>query len=574
VSDLIGLAQRLAGQAAYEKGYALYQSEKVKNLRFNTQNIEAQVQGTQLYQVSLQKVGESFDGGCSCPASEGFDFCKHCVATVLAYATELDKFESMRNGDPADRVKAHIEQMTDENTKSALYKLVTHTPETLEYWVLIADIHSGRLTPKDLKRYFVKALPLKDIWRHDKVRQYFDKAFHTLSGLFDVMVALEPQARFELSEFALQRYDKILERVDDSGGYRFSVFSLLEKQLSKAMKALDWSDECKAKYLVGLYDTDYIHLSFSSIPTKFIDDEDSTLEANFYKELKIAVDDYVKTGEQIKTSKSLVLKQMTKQLIAHYKDNKQVKSALLYSIQIANSMDDYFSIISLSTTVQEFQIAGEYIQIAQSQIRMDEDAVKLNRLALALAKETNDKDAILELAWSLFASTLRIDDFKYLDEVYLQYKRNTKSLVNKAEKALLSKLPRTSKTQITGRVMRAIESLVEFYIYTGENDKALALGKQYDLSNDIVHDIAYASIKNRPKASFNLYRQLSLLYPQLGTQKDFESCIELLQELNNELPNEADWSERFNHLLAELADIFRHKEPFIALLNDAFPKPR
>jgi uncharacterized Zn finger protein len=572
--DLIALAQRLAGQNAFEKGTALFNNKQVQNLSFTAHGVDAQVQGTQLYQVSLRKVSDSFDGGCSCPASEGFDFCKHCVAAVLAYAEELSKFEKMRDGPPAARVRAHIEQLSDEQTKDALFKIIAESPELLEHWLLVADVSSSRLLPKDIKRRFVKALPLRDVWRHDKVRQYFDNAFRALSSLFEVIEILNAEYRFELCEFALQRYDKILERIDDSGGYRTSVFALLEKQLAKSFIALDWKEEDKASYMISLYDAAYNHLSFSSIPERFIEQNNTHARAVFFDALKRAVDKRSNPERKVKKSESLVFTQMTKQLITHYESSGQLKPALYYFTQIASSMDDYFSIIKLATDAQELVLAKEYIELARSQVRMHEDGLKLDKLSLALALNSNDEEAARSFAWTIFSETLSIHDFKYVESLYHKHNMDVAALINKAEKALLARLPRATSAANNSRSTRAIENLVEFYIYTHKIDKALALANQYELASDTIHDVAYASIKVRPKASFNLYRQLCLLYPQMGSTKDFQTCIDLLHEVDRELPREAKLSEKFDHLLAELADLFRYKEGFIVLLDEAFPSTR
>lgn len=574
MSELYALAQRLAGQTAYEKGLELHNAKQVQNLQFSPQSVRAQVQGTHLYQVELTKVAESFDGGCSCPASEGFDFCKHCVATLLEYSDKLDDFEKMRDGPPALRIQAHIEQLTEVDAKAALFNMIVQSPALLEHWLLIADVSSSKIQAKDLKKYFTKALPLRDIWRHDKVRDYFDKAFQTLSGLFSVIELMGVQQRFDMCEFTLQRYDKILERIDDSGGYRLSVFTLLEKQLSKSFKLLTWSKDEKSDYLIGLYNPPYNHLTFKEIPKKFIGLEDDTFTHTFFGKLKNVVDRKIAERERIKTSENIVLKQMIKQLIEYYKLNNQLKPALYYCTQAANTIDEYFEIIALAIQAAEYDIALEYIQIAAPQARMQEDKTDLERFALDLALKTEQQDGALMHAWSIFEATFKIEDYKYLETLCINLKQDPQNLLNRAEKMLLGQVKVIGAKRQSGSAMRAIENLIEFYLYSEQIDKALSLSKQYELAPDTMQEVAYASLSKRPKASFNLYRQLSLLYPQLGTHKDYESCIELLKELDGGLQHDDTMSEKFNHLLAELADIFRHKEAFIVLLDTAFPNIR
>ncbi|MFC4701583.1 SWIM zinc finger domain-containing protein [Glaciecola siphonariae] len=574
MNDLSALAYRLAGQNAYEKGRALYNDNFVNNLTFTKHTIRAQVEGTQLYQIVLKAVGDSYEGACTCPASEGFDFCKHCVAVLLAYEEKAQSFEKMRNGPPAQRVRAHIEQLSEQESKRALFDIVSATPELLEQWLLVADVTSGQIQAKDLKKHFTKALPLRDIWRHDKVRDYFDKGFQVLNRLFNVTALLSEQEAFDLAQFALQRYDKILERVDDSGGYRFSVFALLERQLANTFKLLKWPVDDKAAFLINLYYVDYNHLSFDNIPNKFIAEQDELLRATFFRSLRTTIDAKSRLLENVKTSESLVIKQMTQHLITHFLDDGQHKLALLYMTQIANSIDEFFHIITLATDIQQFDIAREYAAVAANQIRMHEDKVKLTRLNIDIAKESKQSDEELEQVWLLFSQTLQIDDYKSMEHLYERLGKSFKAVEKKAEALLIAKVSSQQKSNQGSAMMRSVENLIEFYLYREKIEQALALAKQYELAPDTLHDVAFASMKKRPKASFNLYRQLCLLYPQLGGHKDYEACISLLKELDKHMPHDAQMSEKFNHLLAELADIFRYKEPFIGLLAQAFPTQR
>lgn len=574
MNELITLAQRLAGQSAFEKGVQIHQSKQVVSLTFDSKSVQGQVQGTHLYQVDLVKVAESFDGGCSCPASEGFDFCKHCVAIVLEYSERLEEYEKKLDGPPAARLLAHLEQLPAEEIKEELYRLIKESPVLFEHWVLVADVSSGKVQVRELKQHFTRALPLRDIWRHDKVRNYFDKALQTLSRLFTVVELIHPQQRFDLCEFTLQRYDKILERVDDSGGYRLGVFTLLEKQLAKSFQLLTWDNQGKSDYLVALYHAPYNHLSFEEIPRKFIAVDDAGLKQSFHVTLKKHIDNQLGERERSKTSETLVLKQMVKQLISYYQSNGRVKPALFYWTQVASNLDEYFEIIERSIASTEYQIAHEYIQIANKNIRMHEDKTKLDRHALTLSIQTEKYDDALAYAWAIFEATLKTEDYKYLESLWHKQEHDKSKLNEKAEKILLAQVKVIRTKKHSSSALRAIENLVEFYLYNDQIDKALSLSTQYELAPDTMQEVGFASLTKRPKASFNIYRQLCLLYPQLGGHKDYETCIDLLHELDNGLQRDDLMSEKFNHLLAELADIFRHKEPFILLLNRAFPNTR
>ena len=75
----------LAGEAAYTRGLEYYNQGRVEQLNINNTHIQAVVSGENQYSVTLNHTAKIFDGSCDCPASDNFDFSKHCAAVSLAY---------------------------------------------------------------------------------------------------------------------------------------------------------------------------------------------------------------------------------------------------------------------------------------------------------------------------------------------------------------------------------------------------------------------------------------------------------------------------------------------------------
>jgi len=48
-------------------------------------------------------------GGCDCPASEGFDVCKHCVAVALAVEARSSILQQAASADNGERIGAFLE---------------------------------------------------------------------------------------------------------------------------------------------------------------------------------------------------------------------------------------------------------------------------------------------------------------------------------------------------------------------------------------------------------------------------------------------------------------------------------
>jgi hypothetical protein len=331
----------------------------------------------------------------------------------------------------------------------------------------------------------------------------------------------------------------------------------------------------KAEYLMALYDAPYNHLEFTGLPSKYIAEDDKAIEGAFYKLLKSWIDEHIeKLQHNAKVSSAIALKVRATTLIRYLQKHSDFKSALYYLTLIAADIDDYFDIVALAVKAEEFTIAAEYLQLLKQGSTSAEEKLKVEKFACEVYSAKNDLKRALQHAWNIFEITHKITDIQIIEALAVKLNIEKEEILYKAERLLLKYIHLGSGKKNNSEHLRTIETLAELYLLGDLVDKALALSKQYDLPNDTVHEIAHASLAKRPKASFNLYRQLCLLYPQLGSPKDYEACVELLLELDKELTKQGLWSEKFNHLLAELFDIFRHKETFIALLQKHFPNAR
>ena len=74
-----------AGARAYGRGEGYFHGGHVSDLKAVRGRITATVYGTYPYRVKLWDAGDSVGYDCDCPVGQEGDFCKHCVATALAW---------------------------------------------------------------------------------------------------------------------------------------------------------------------------------------------------------------------------------------------------------------------------------------------------------------------------------------------------------------------------------------------------------------------------------------------------------------------------------------------------------
>lgn len=87
LADMLNTAslKKHAGSVYYGRGVEYYECDAVELRIFDENTITAHVQGTLNYNVTLRTRNHALDWSCSCPLGDEGEFCKHVVATGLAW---------------------------------------------------------------------------------------------------------------------------------------------------------------------------------------------------------------------------------------------------------------------------------------------------------------------------------------------------------------------------------------------------------------------------------------------------------------------------------------------------------
>ncbi|GBL06050.1 SWIM zinc finger domain-containing protein [Glaciecola sp. KUL10] len=365
MSELVNLLEKLAGQKAFEDGVVLFLDKAVEALHIEGKEVFALVKADDHHRVKLTRTASHIEGACTCPISEDFDFCSHCVAVALALNKHESEIKKLQDGDAKDRVHALIKQMNEEETKETLLKLINDDKDLLAKWEMIADAKSGLLKATAIKKRITKAFPLKSVSQNAKVQEYFDEAKLKLNVVFDVITALEPKQAFSCVEYMLFRYDTILSRVDDAGGARHELFKQIMPLFETCFKSLSWHDGEKIDYLMSLYASDYSHFEFVDIPQRFIDENDQKLLQTFIKRLETHIKNHglkvrKATGKLESTSRDMLFS-----IAQFYASQSEIETALQWLEKAADSMEGYVRLIELLIEYGKTDRISDYLNQAQ-----------------------------------------------------------------------------------------------------------------------------------------------------------------------------------------------------------------
>lgn len=249
--------KKLAGDQAFARGLKLYNQGHVSDITVVDSEIRAEVSDASdksNFQVTLHHTARQFEGSCDCPASDRFDFCKHCVAASLAYYYQTQINQEIADQPGSDKISAYLNTLTKPDLIKELAQLIQQDSTIKDHWVLKAELAGGGLSASEVRKRITKAIPYKasGLWRFKEVAAYFSQAHSDLSLLSEGITTQTPNAAFKLVVYALQRVEKTLRTIDDSNGYRHDTLGLLNTLFNTVMAAEYWPLKNKISELTDL----------------------------------------------------------------------------------------------------------------------------------------------------------------------------------------------------------------------------------------------------------------------------------------------------------------------------------
>ena len=273
----IAAIKRKVGDSVFAQGKALFETlndtHDIKLLSQSDNKVIAALNDGQFYIVELDNLYSLIEGKCSCPVSENFDFCAHCVALSL-YLFEQDKAQiASRQGSPNQRIEARLQSLTQSDLKTALMSLISGDTHLQNKWLALADINNQKIDKAHLNKMIVRALPLKNLRQQDKVKAYFSAAETKINELLEIFKLLPAEPAFKMAESFLWRYDTIMMNLEDTNKQRVASLNSLKEHFCACFKKLEWEASQKALYLFNLNFAEFVHIDFEDIPKAFINDE-------------------------------------------------------------------------------------------------------------------------------------------------------------------------------------------------------------------------------------------------------------------------------------------------------------
>jgi uncharacterized Zn finger protein len=232
LGDLIdrNALRQLAGSRYYRRGEGYFEDGAIESLRVVDETITGKVRGTHLYRTELSVDEGEIVFACSCPLGMDGEFCKHLVATGLAWlsrgASSDDRFETKSRED--------LRRFLSKKKKVELVEMIveqTDRDDALRERLLMRVAASGAAGAglDTFKATIDDAISVEHFVHYDGMWDYSERLEQVAESLRNLVEAGSATAAIELAEHALACAESSIEHVDDSAGIMGQFLGELEE---------------------------------------------------------------------------------------------------------------------------------------------------------------------------------------------------------------------------------------------------------------------------------------------------------------------------------------------------------
>ena len=541
------------GTTIFNKGEQLLIKKKVAVKSRNENCITAKVSGQSVYQVKLDIAGDKIiRASCTCPAIGYQQFCKHCVATALAFNLQDDQCFEVE--DDEHKIRVYLLQKTPEQLVDQLMDFVIDDP--VKYKRLLFQIESMSKTyaSGDLKKLLTKALPIRDVWEYDKVYDYFQHAEEVLAVFFEHAVKLPVSEYFALLEKASARLDKALLRVDDSGGYRFALVELLAEQSKATFAQLDWSDQKKVKWVIG-----NVLISYDFNTTGYLEYLlTEELRATFLKVCQSEVDKIEVAVAIIERAQNWHLYLLIQPLLEDAVSKGDVHKQAKLLAKNASSLNDLIKISELYLNNDDEFSAQDWLLKAQKLPANDNEKRALQLQQIKVDSALGNRQQAWDMAWQCFTQQPNFHSYLQLEQhIELTGSFDTDYL-SKVEEQLLK----------TGRKHSAVA--LEFYLHQQRLDDAAKWAMSNDVDYNLLAKLSLRLIDEAPKQAIIFCQRSISDLVRVGHNQKYAQAISYLTKFVTQWTDNSQDDNLLKILLKDLRRKFETKRSFVKLLDENF----
>lgn len=254
---------KMAGRECFDKAQQLLAThskhQTLTQVVIEEEKASAQVAG---FSTQLHYHGQQLQGACSCPQSEGFDFCEHCVCLCLFVNKQTQQIRSLAKGPDKSKVLAYLLSLDKHELARQCLHLITEDPNSFERYLWRAFLHQGDIDYSHLKAQITTLTRRpENLFSHRQVKVFFQKMERFLAELVaEDAPEYEPEKMLKVVEYAFLRINHLLEHLDDSNAHREPSLCYLRQLYRSLFSKQACREETQAKRHYQFWITDRFDL--------------------------------------------------------------------------------------------------------------------------------------------------------------------------------------------------------------------------------------------------------------------------------------------------------------------------
>lgn len=557
----------IAGASTFSKGTNIHQKGKVQLQAQSANEITGLVSGNYDYRTAIYHNNGHYAFSCTCPAFEFQEVCKHCVALALTYNDSSQDGEDHTDTykpsfSPDNILKSYIESLPTEKLHSALYKLICEDKFQYNRWLSKAQLASNEQDFKSLKKLVTKALPLKDVWEYRKAAEYFTNAEQIILDVLESAQKLSPLDELKLIFHAYERLDKILERVDDSGGYRFGVQHQLSLSVCSTISRQEWNANQKAKWLIDALEYEYE--SFPDIPYDFQLNE-AEMRA-FVSICQTQFDQYEVCSDIASRERNYGLQTRGQILLNLLPQAKEYEAALKIKAKMASELHDTLNISQFCLDNDDELTAEDWLLMAKKLVSIPHQKNSWNEQAINVYSALGEIERAWEIAWQLFTERPSL-------HAWLKLQKHTETIGYKPDNLKLdveAQLLQVSKKENPNSLRIPNTDIVYFYLSDNQFHKAVDWLDKNKAGEHVLKEAAVCLAPHFPGKAINYCTRALSIILQHAESKNYQEAVSVLKKLDDLLPDEQQVNQSFEKLVRDIADKNSRRPNMMKLLRSQF----
>jgi uncharacterized Zn finger protein len=569
--------QRLAGETSYSRGVEYFDEGRVADVHLKGNCIHANVRGSRTYRVEMSTEAGEISYSCTCPFfQDTMAFCKHCVATGLAFlqANEVDGGASMR--------KVQAQQETDmkdleiflkSQDKASLVSILldqTKNDDRLQSRLLLKAGRGKTINLTTLKRVIDRAVNRGGFVDYHSMLQYSRGLYETINNLHDLLEENHAAELMELSEYFLTRLETQLNSVDDSDGYMSGILTGVEelhhdacvmvkpdpKQLARKLFAWELCSDWEVFYGASEHYADVLGIKGLKVYQELAEREWAKLSL-----LKSGDDSHNFDGNRFRITR--IMEQLASQ-------TGDVEKLVAVKMKDLSSAYSYLQIADLYKKDGKAEKALEWAEKGVGAFSHRTDS----RLREFLADEYHRRrrhDDAMQIIWAEFVDAARFEEYKLLKD-HAERAGGAEAWRHWREKALQLVRKRIADSNRAGKDHQSFwnahdhSELVKIFLWEKDIDAAWAEAEEGGCHESLWRELASKREADHPEDALAVYQ--SLVEPQVkqtnnDAYRNAAALVKKIALLFRRLGREEAW----NHYRNTLCETHRRKRNFMALLE-------